>query len=210
MRLHLHLSWPWHNVAQVLTNSVSLPFGDQQMMRLLCGLLAATMMLALAATVTAELQPPKGEGPPKKEGKGEKGDKKGPPMGKEGDKKGFQLGKVLPPFAYDQLELTKDQEKQIADLEKEVKAKLEKILTAAQKRKLEDLRPPMGGPGGPKGDRPGEPAPMPRPEREQAGLAEGIQWFAVLDQAKADARRLNKPILLTNGTPHCSGISGIW
>jgi Spy/CpxP family protein refolding chaperone len=202
------------------------------MLRLASGLIVAIMMTALAATVSAENQPPKGEGPPKKEGKG---DKKGPPMGKEGGEKkgppmgkGFELGKVLPPFAFDELDLTEEQRKQIADLEKEVKAKLEKILTAAQKKKLQELSPkgpkgPMGGkgpdgPGGkgerpsaerPGAERPGEVAPMPRPNREQA-MAEGIQWFAILEDAKAEARRLNKPILLTNGTPHCAGIPGIW
>jgi Spy/CpxP family protein refolding chaperone len=66
---------------------------------------------------------------------------------------------VLPPPLKQELRLSEEQEKQIADLEKEVKAKLMKILTDEQKRKLEDMR--QRGPGGPPpGDRP-----PPRPER---------------------------------------------
>ena len=133
--------------------------------------------------MTALSQPPEGgkdkKGQPGKEGKGAKGGKdgKGPPR--------FELGKVLPPFAIEELNLTKEQEKKIADLEKEVKAKLEKILTAEQKKTLETLRPPGGGPGGkdgpggkggPLGGGPGGPpggppgdAPMPRVVPENAG-----------------------------------------
>src|SRR5690242_13795491 len=76
----------------------------------------------------------------------DKGDKKdGPPPG--GPPR-FQLGQVIPPFARDELKLTKEQEKQIAELEHEVKAKLDKILTAEQKKTIENARPPRG-PGGP-------------------------------------------------------------
>lgn len=60
---------------------------------------------------------------------------------------------LLPPRAKEQLNLTADQEKQLADLEAEVKAKVEKILTPEQLEKLKQMRPPMrpgaqGGPGG--------------------------------------------------------------
>ncbi|MEI6236044.1 MAG: hypothetical protein WCT04_23560 [Planctomycetota bacterium] len=37
-----------------------------------------------------------------------------------------------------------------------------------------------------------------------------IQWFATLDSAKKEAARTGRPILLISGTPHCSGVSGIW
>lgn len=37
-----------------------------------------------------------------------------------------------------------------------------------------------------------------------------IQWFATLEGAKKEAVRANRPILVISGTPHCSGISGIW
>ena len=61
---------------------------------------------------------------------------------------GFHL---IPRFAEDPLNLTDDQRKQIADLEAETKAKLEKILTADQMKTLEQARPPGRGPGGPGG-----------------------------------------------------------
>jgi hypothetical protein len=52
------------------------------------------------------------------------------------------------------LDLTADQRKQLADLEAETKAKIEKILTPEQLEKMKQLPPPrMGGPGG----RPGQP-----------------------------------------------------
>jgi hypothetical protein len=70
-----------------------------------------------------------------------------PPGGGRG---GPQIGRVLPPFARDELSLTAQQEKQIAELETMVKGKLESILTSSQ---LKTLRSSMlhgpGGPGGP-------------------------------------------------------------
>ena len=65
--------------------------------------------------------------------------KKGPPT--------LGLGKVLPPFVRDEIELTPEQEKQIADLERDVKQRLSKILTDEQKKKIESLRP-KGPPDG--------------------------------------------------------------
>src|SRR5262249_1746577 len=68
-------------------------------------------------------------------GKGPGGDKGG--FG--GDKKGFkgkgfpQPGVVLSPFIQDTLNLTDAQRKQLADLQKDVDARLEKILTAEQR-----------------------------------------------------------------------------
>lgn len=38
----------------------------------------------------------------------------------------------------------------------------------------------------------------------------GIQWFASWTQAKAEAARTQRPILLTAAAPHCRGISGMW
>ena len=37
-----------------------------------------------------------------------------------------------------------------------------------------------------------------------------IQWFATLDSAKKEAARTGRPMLIISGTPHCSGVSGIW
>ena len=104
-------------------------------------------LLALAAAglfaLTAESQPPEGGGRDKG-----RGGQRGPGQGGLGR---FELGRVLPPFAREQLNLTADQEKQLADLEKDVKSKLMKILTADQQKQVQDMRPPRGGPGGPGG-----------------------------------------------------------
>jgi Spy/CpxP family protein refolding chaperone len=74
----------------------------------------------------------------------------GGPGGGPGAQRGFHL---LPPRAQDLLKLTDDQKTQIAALEAETKAKLEKILTSDQLEQLKNLRPPMrpGGPGNPGG-----------------------------------------------------------
>jgi hypothetical protein len=162
------------------------------------GLLAALAVVVGSAAVVS--QPPDGG----------KGGRKGPPGKEKGPPRRFELGKVLPPFAREQLDLTGDQERQIADLEKEVKSRLERILTADQKKKLETLRPPgppgdppRGGPPGPQSDKPD------RQDREKARAC-GIHWFATWEDSKAEAARTGKPILLVSAAPHCAGVSGIW
>jgi len=79
---------------------------------------------------------------------------------------------LLPPRALEQLKLTADQQKQLADLEADVKGKLEKILTPEQQQQLKQMRPPhppggrgAGGPdaGGPGGNTPGGSADDTRP-----------------------------------------------
>ena len=114
----------------------------------------------------------------------------------------FELGRVLPPFAREAIQLTDEQKKQIAELEKEVKAKLEKILTAEQIKSLESARPPLG----PGGERPNE---RRDPTMKEASTG-GIQWFATWESAKEEAARTNKPILMVSAAPHCAGVSGIW
>lgn len=89
--------------------------------------LTATVMFALVVSATA--QQPRG------------GEKKGPDDNRKGGPPRFVLGSVLPHFVRDELELTAEQEKQIADLEKEVREKLTKILTAEQRRKADSARP---------------------------------------------------------------------
>lgn len=182
-------------------------------MRRLFALAFTTAVVGMCA-LTASSQPPEG---------------KGPPGGKKGGLPGFELGRVLPPFVRVDLDLTADQEKQLAALEAEVKQKLEKILTADQKKKLADLRPPMGpmgkgGPGGPPGKGKGGfkdgPPPKggdkdgPPPKKddggEQAKAGGGIQWFATLEAGKAEAERTGRPILFLSAAPHCAGVSGIW
>ena len=99
------------------------------------------------------------------------GDSGGPPprngpRGPGGHGGGFHL---IPPFAVEKLNLTEDQQEQVAELEKETKAKLYKILTPKQQKTLETSRPPRpgrgGGPGGGPGDAgPGDDEPS-RPQR---------------------------------------------
>jgi EF hand len=80
-------------------------------------------------------------------------------------------GEILPAMLRQRLNLTAKQEKQVADLQKQVDAKLEEILTADQRNQLKTIRDrgpggfgppggpggrPRGGPGGgPGGGRPG-------------------------------------------------------
>jgi hypothetical protein len=49
----------------------------------------------------------------------------------------FKLGRVLPPSARTELNLTSDQEREIAKVEEDVEQRLSKILTAEQRKKLE-------------------------------------------------------------------------
>jgi spore coat protein CotH len=84
----------------------------------------------------------------------------GPGFGGPG---GFRLpppGVVLPPPLQDALQLTDAQKKQLADLQKEVDEKLEKLMTEDQRKQFKEMRdrgpggfgppggPPPGGPGG--------------------------------------------------------------
>ena len=58
----------------------------------------------------------------------------------------FDLGQVFPPNVRERLKLTKEQEKQIAELEREVKERLRKILTAEQQKQAETPPPPRRDP----------------------------------------------------------------
>jgi hypothetical protein len=174
---------------------------------------AGLFALGLAGVCMLMAQPPRDRDP----------DRKGPPRG--GPPR-FELGRVLPPFVHEELELTDEQEKRIADLEKEVKEKLTKILTREQQEKIKTLRPRgPGGPGGP-GDRPprgpgdGDRVPRDgRPPREEPPPADpakgeqaagGIPWFATWEGGLKEATRSGKPILLVSAAPHCAGVSGTW
>jgi Spy/CpxP family protein refolding chaperone len=183
-------------------------------------LIAGSLLTALTvlAVATSEAQPPEG----KNGKKGPPGDQNGPPGGPPR----FQLGHVLPPFVREELELTAEQEEQIEALEKQVKAKLEKILTAEQRKKLKSIRPPGPPPGGPegpnggpngrpedRGGREGEPPPKKKRQEQpgdQEAAAGGIQWFTTWKHGKAEAARTGRPILLLSAAPHCAGVSGIW
>lgn len=148
-----------------------------------------------------------------------------PPPGRDGPPRGrpprFELGRVLPPPLVAELELTKQQQAEIARLEQEVRARLSKILTAEQKKKVENFRPRgPRRPGGPPRGRPDRPPPGrdgDRPERPDApgkeatkNTAAGIQWFATWESGLSAARRTGRPILLVSAAPHCAGVSGTW
>lgn len=184
------------------------------MKRSILGLLAVA---ALGLCALSEATQPPDKGPPDK--KGGKGDKKGPPP--------FEIGKVLPPFVMDQLELTEEQQKKLQDLEKDVKARLEKILTADQLEMIKEMKGPgkgpggKGGPGGPGGKGgPGDDGPPdkkgkggdkgPGGEQAQAGVPAGIQWYATWESGLREAQRTGRPILLVSAAPSCAGVCGIW
>jgi hypothetical protein len=66
------------------------------------------------------------------------------------------MGQILPTFVQDQLKFTAEQKKQMEDLQKDVDAKLEKIMTAEQLKQFKEMRDrrpggfgPPGGGGGP-------------------------------------------------------------
>ena len=90
-----------------------------------------------------------------------------PAQDRPGGQRGGPGFHLLPRFALDRLNLSEDQLKQVADLERETKAKLAKILTPEQMKTLEELRPPRPGQGGASG--PGDAGGPPRPERSPGG-----------------------------------------
>jgi hypothetical protein len=95
---------------------------------------SAAVVLSLSAT---------GQQPDQKGGgKGGRGGFGGPGMRP-------QPGQIMAPFLQDRLKLSDDQRKQLADLQKEVDGRLDKLLTDDQKAELKKLR--EQGPGGPGG-----------------------------------------------------------
>ncbi|WP_435019847.1 hypothetical protein TA3x_001510 [Tundrisphaera sp. TA3] len=86
-----------------------------------------TLATLMAAALSASAQRPRDGAPPPP-----------PPPPR------YRLGELMPPQVRDRLTLTEDQGKQLADLEAEVRAKLERILTPAQREQLEVPRPPAG------------------------------------------------------------------
>ena len=191
----------------------------------------ATLGLICFMGLSVWSQPQDGKGGPGKDGgkdfkKGPGGDKKRPPMG-------FELGKVLPPHIADTLELSEDQLKQIADLEKDVKSKLTKILTDGQIKKVEaskglgkmdgkegkdkdgkgkDGKGKDGkGDKGKEGAAPDKKSSQPRPAMDsKLQKPSQIQWYASLDGGLKEAQRTGLPILLLSAAPHCAGVSGTW
>ncbi len=94
-----------------------------------------------------------------------------PPPPPEGGAQGGQQQhpggpRLLPPGAAEALKLTAEQQKQINELEADIKAKLEKILTPEQMDQLKQIRPPRQAP-----PRDGAPGADARPPADGAGAA---------------------------------------
>lgn len=131
------------------------------------GLLA--LLAAGVFSMTADSQPPDGKDRPagNRGGPGGPGGPPGGPGGPPGGMGGtgmgfgrFEVGRLIGPPIRQELKLTEEQEKQLVELEKSVKERLAKILTADQMKRLENFRPRFGrgglggagfGPGGPGG-----------------------------------------------------------
>lgn len=77
----------------------------------------------------------------------------GPPGGRGGPGMRPRPGQIMPEMMQQMLNLTPAQKKSIAELQKDVDARLDKILTPAQKAQMEEMKnrgPGLpGGPGGP-------------------------------------------------------------
>jgi hypothetical protein len=113
--------------------------------------------------------------------------------------------RLLPPRAQEQLNLTADQQKQVAYLETQLQRQLDYILTPQQRQKLRQMRPPQpegapGGPGesgGPSGP-PGNPGSLggqrpPMPVIEALDLnKDGVIDAAEIAKASESLKKLDK------------------
>lgn len=133
--------------------------------------LAAGLFVAgIIATVSfTSAQPPDG-GKGGKGGEQGKGGQPGEKGGKGGGKGGFAMpapGQIMPVFMQDQLKFTDAQKKELETMQKDVDAKLDKLLTEDQKKTLKAMKDRApggpggfpGGPGGPGGAPGGNPPP---------------------------------------------------
>jgi hypothetical protein len=72
-----------------------------------------------------------------------------------------KTGDIMPTFLRDMIKMTNEQRKELDVIQKEVDAKLDKLLSAEQKKQLKEMPAfffgPPGGPGGPGGPPPGGP-----------------------------------------------------
>jgi hypothetical protein len=124
-------------------------------MRLPAKMLLVAGFCALATVGSAQQPPAKEKDRPGARPEGRPGDR---PEGRPGDRgpgRGMQPGQILPPFLQDQLKLTDDQKKQLAELQKETDEKLAKLLTDDQKKQLKEMKERGPGDRRPGGDRPG-------------------------------------------------------
>ncbi|MDZ4685399.1 MAG: EF-hand domain-containing protein [Planctomycetaceae bacterium] len=109
-----------------------------------------------------------GRGGPGPGGPGQGGPGPGAPGGR-GPGMMPQPGQILPPFLQEALGVTEAQRKELDTLQKDVDAKLAKILTEVQRQQLREMRergPRGGGPGGPGGQPPREGGGNRRPPNE--------------------------------------------
>ncbi|MFM8271359.1 MAG: hypothetical protein ACKODX_03400 [Gemmata sp.] len=143
-------------------------------MRLVAAGLFVTSVLATVSFTSAQQPGGKGAEQPGKGGPpGGKGGFGGPGGG-FGGKGGFGMpaapGTVLPPAVREQLKLTDAQKKDLDAIQKDVDAKLEKLLTDEQKKTLKELKDRgargPGGFGGPGGGFPGGPGGNPPPKKD--------------------------------------------
>lgn len=130
-------------------------------MRFYSKMLLVAGFLALGTVGTA--QPPAKQKEPGKEarpgarpegrpGEGRPGAEGGRPGGPGGRGGMMAPGQLFPPFLVEQLKLTDDQKAELAKLQKETEAKLDKMLTDDQRKQLKEMK--ERGPGGDRG-RPG-------------------------------------------------------
>lgn len=108
--------------------------------------------------------------PPERDERGPGRGEGAPPQGPGGAGRGGprQFPPLLPPFVRHGLDLSRDQERQIRDLEKDMHARLMKILTPSQRRKLRELaRRGPGGRGLGRGRGPGFDGPPPPPNQDE-------------------------------------------
>jgi len=55
-----------------------------------------------------------------------------------------------------------------------------------------------------------EPAPAKTTAVPEQSAPARIQWFGTLEQGLAEAKRTNRPIMMTAAAPFCGGIAGEW
>ncbi len=111
-----------------------------------------------------------------------------------------QPGQILAPFLQDVLKLTADQKKQLAELQKEVDDRVQKLLTDDQKKQFAQMQKGFG-PGGPPGAPPsappagpeeppksGAPAPASAKPAAPGGVIGPPMANSVIGQARADLK----------------------
>jgi len=117
------------------------------------GTLMMVALVALGLIVSqAESQPGAKDARADKGAKDVKGAKDG--KAGKGPPPRFELGDVFPGPLLAELKLTPAQEKELDGIKKDLKAKLNKILTDDQKKVIENFRP--RGPGGPGAEKDGK------------------------------------------------------